>query len=915
MKHSLLAACLSLSLSGGLTMTTPCRAQEKPVTTPAVLRERTTYATPRFTLTLFKDSQTVSGLAPKGVNGFDFAPSDRDAVRSANGFYQLGDMTLRVRRSGTESYQSYSTALVRQPVLSLPLTGGAIAVADLGPTLPADCPLQVTRTWAVENGELVLRFAVKNRTDSSLEIGALGIPMVFNNIISDRNLEQAHATCSFSDPYIGQDAGYIQVTRLSGQGPALVVVPDGKTPLEGYQLLREPTNPNQTFEGMFEWLVHTRAYAGNEWKTTTPWNPPTDATLAPGQTRTYGVRFLLSDSIRNIETTLAANRRPLVVGIPGYILPMDQNGKLFLKYGGKVSEIATEPKGAIAVRAEKATRTGWKEYTLSGKTWGRVRLTVTYDDGTKQAISYYITKPAVEAVADLGNFLTTKQWFTDTTDPFHRAPSAITYDREKNEQVLQDSRVWISGLSDEGGAGSWLAAGMKEFAQPRKEEVAKYEQFVDEVLWGNIQFKDGQNKYGVRKSVFFYDPKALPNFPYSKERDWRSWTSWNQKLSEDIGRGYNYPHVVAAYWAMYRIARNHPGMVTRHPWQWYLDQAYETTAFMFSRTPQGDRRVGYVELGLMEGTVFAVLLDDLKREKRTTQAAAVEALMRERADRWKTEAYPFGSEMAWDSTGQEEVYAWCRYFGLTDKAKVSLNSILGYMPTLPHWGYNGNARRYWDFLYGGTLGRTSRIERQFHHYGSGLNALPVLTEYRDHPDDFYLLRVGYGGMMGALSNIDLEGFASAAFHSFPSTLKWDPYTGDYGPNFFGHALNTGTYLIDHPDFGWQAFGGNVQAAGDWVTVSPKDSERQRVYIAPRGVFLTLDAGTFEKVALNRKTHVLRVTLSAATPQTPQAFLRIEQPAAIRGVGKYHTAKPMGAEREASIVPLGDKSTVVELTDR
>ena len=49
-----------------------------------------------------------------------------------------------------------------------------------------------------------------------------------------------------------------------------------------------------------------------------------------------------------------------------------------------------------------------------------------------------------------------------------------------------------------------------------------------------------------------------------------------------------------------------------------------------------------------------------------------------------------------------------------------------------------------------------------------------------------------------------------AFHSFPSTLKWDAYSGDYGPNFFGHAFNTATYLINHPEFGWQSFGGNLR---------------------------------------------------------------------------------------------------------
>jgi len=40
--------------------------------------------------------------------------------------------------------------------------------------------------------------------------------------------------------------------------------------------------------------------------------------------------------------------------------------------------------------------------------------------------------------------------------------------------------------------------------------------------------------------------------------------------------------------------------------------------------------------------------------------------------------------------------------------------------------------------------------------GSGLNAIPVLSYVRDHPTDEYLLRVGYGGAMGALSNIDQD---------------------------------------------------------------------------------------------------------------------------------------------------------------
>lgn len=863
------------------------------------------FQTTDFTLRLVKDSQTAAALRPRRDEKFDYTPSDRLDKRNSDGHYHLGDLTFRARVVGAPAYGEFSTATKRAPVAALP-PRGALAAADLAPTLPTDSPLKVTRTWKVVNGRLALLFTLTNPGTSSVQLGALGIPMPFNNHITDRTLEQAHEICSFTDPYIGQDAGYLQVTRLSGKGPSLVVAPVGKTPFEAYRLLNEPLRPNQTFEGTMEWMAHSQAYAENDWKAATQWNPATSTIFAPGASRTYGVTFLLADSVRAVEKTLSAAKRPVAVGIPGYILPQDQDGKLFLDYGRNVKSIAAEPAGAIEVVRDKPTRHGWKAYTLKGRTWGRSRLTVTYDDGTTQAISYYVIKPAAQAVSDLGHFLTTKQWFEDAKDPFKRSPSVISYDREADRQVAQDSRVWIAGLGDEGGSGSWVAAAMKEFGRPDPVEIAKYETFVDRVLWGGLQFSDGPNKYGVKKSLFFYEPALVPGFTYDPSRNWTSWTSWNLKATEDIGRGYNYPHVVAAYWSLYRVARNHPGIVKNHDWRWYLDQAFETTKFMTSRDANGRPRVWYVDLGLMEGTIFLSLLDDLKREGWTEKAALIEARMRERTDKWKGETYPFGSEMAWDSTGQEEVYGWCKYFGYDDKALVSLNSILAYMPTVPHWGYNGNARRYWDFLYGGKL---SRIERQIHHYGSGLNAIPLLTEYREHPEDLYLLRVGYGGAMGALSSIDQEGFASAAFHSFPSTLKWDAYSGDYGPNFLGHALNTATYLVNHPEFGWQAFGGNVSREGDWVRVSPRDSFRKRVYLASLGVYLTLDAGTFERVELNPKTGAVRVLLSAARADTPTALLRVEQPAKLGG-RTYRVEGGYAQERQGSLVPLGTGVTAV-----
>lgn len=868
-----------------------------------------------FHLDLTRSSQTVAALEPRGAHGFDFTPGDRLSSRSANGYYHLGDIDLRLRVGATGPWQSYSSAYRREPVTPLPIHGNELASADLAPTLPADIPLAIVRTWTIDGENLALHFTLKNKSSQPVTIGSLGIPLIFNNILTGRTLEQASTQCSFDDPYIGEDAGYVQVTRLNGHGPALVIIPEGHTPFEAWRpilnrrepngalrIFNDPTPRGITFEGFYEWMVYSGAYQQNEWKHAQPWNPGNTLTLQPGQSRRFGLKFLLAPSIPQIQQTLLHHFRPVAVGIPGYVLPQDIHAQLFLHYHEPVRSITVDPVGAIAITPEVNTASGWMKYSLQGKTWGRVRLAITYKDGAVQSIGYFVIKPEQQAVSDLGHFLMTKQWFVDSSDPFHRSPSVITYDRQANRQVTQESRVWIAGLSDEAGAGSWLAAIMKEFGQPNKQEIDKYEQFVDHVLWGQLQYNSGPYKYGVRKSLFYYQPDQFPAGYYSDQYNWKSWTAWSKKQSEAVDRSYNYPHVVASYWVLYRLARDHQGLVTGHPWQWYLGHAYQTTMAMMKYAPY------YTQFGQMEGDIFVQLLQDLQREGWTAQAGALKAAMYRRAEVWNHKAYPFGSEMPWDSTGQEEVYAWTHYFGFDQKAQVTLDAILGYDPSIPSWGYNGSARRYWDFLFAGKI---PRIERQLHHYGSGLNAIPLLAAYREHPGNLYLLRVGYGGTMGPLTNIDQEGFASEAFHSFPSTMEFDPYSGDYGPNFFGFSFDTATYVTHSSTFGWLAFGGNLMRQAQTIQVTPLDAFRTRIYLAPSGLWLTLDAGKFHQARFDPHTQTVHLVLDPANAYTHQALLRISQPASLPGIGHFQPEKSYALVRGAYAIPL--HAGVTEIT--
>jgi hypothetical protein len=59
---------------------------------------------------------------------------------------------------------------------------------------------------------------------------------------------------------------------------------------------------------------------------------------------------------------------------------------------------------------------------------------------------------------------------------------------------------------------------------------------------------------------------------------------------------------------------------------------------------------------------------------------------------------------------------------------------------------------------------------------AGLNAIPLLEEYRARPrGNAHLLLRSLGALAGQLTNIDAQGAASMAFHADPALLQHDPY--------------------------------------------------------------------------------------------------------------------------------------------
>ncbi|KAJ8116710.1 hypothetical protein OPT61_g1924 [Boeremia exigua] len=857
---------------------------------------------------IVKSSQTLASLNSTG-NEFDFLPSDRLAQLAFNGAHHLGDITLRYRTSNNGAWTSVDSATARKPVSVLNGTAqDVIASADLTPTLSNDLPFRVTREWLKYDNDLAVRFNITTNGNGSVELGSLGLPISINNIFTGRSAEETQAKCALADPYIGLNAGYVRVAHLEGTGNALVITPIGATQFEAWRFLREPQGSfyyqSQTYEGNYEWQVHSLAYAQNEWRSSVPWNEPTSKTLQAGEVYSVGLRFSVAEKIQTIEDAVVKTGSPLAVGIPGYVVPADASARLYLDHTSPVKNI--DAGGAFEITKLPGSDSAYK-LTPSSSAWGRVRVTISYEDGKVQTVHYKMTKEAPSVLADMGHFFSTAAYFNDSSDPFNRAPSIMTYDREVNQIVEQDARVWFAGISDEAGTGAYLATAMKQFAQPVVGEVSAVDNFVHETVVGTLQ----QNgSFGVVASAFYYEPSAV-NYTY-KPFDWTSWTSWNKARAYTTRRAYNYIHPVAVYWSLYRTARYYPETKLRAEWSWYLGRAFNTTQYCLSNE---GANCDYALVGLMGEWVLGELLKDLKREDMTSEASALEASMRYRANLWETQAIPFGSEMAWDSTGQEGVYYWTNYFKLPKTPAKAINSVLAYVPTVAHWGWNGNARRYWDFIYGAKI---QQIERQIHHYGSGLNSLPMLHSYEQSPkDNLYALRIGFAGNTAPLTNIDEGGFASAAFHSFPELLKWDPYSGDYGQGFLGLALGQTVYIVKDTKFGIQAFGGDIDEARSSessTVVAPKDAVRKRVFVADLQLKVEISAGAITEIVYDEGAQKLKLAISPAVStkalQAKFVIVWLEQPGADEAGFTVAGAKQ---ERGGFVIDLSSGSANVEVT--
>jgi len=541
----------------------------------------------------------------------------------------------------------------------------------------------------------------------------------------------------------------------------------------------------------------------------------------------------------------------------------------------------------------------------------------------------------------------------------------MPYDRHDRTHVLDDSRAYDVGLSDDAGGGNPLGFAIKVAYAPTQFEVKRLDDYVKWTLFGvktpencpkcgakppykSLQIRpedcdpalgklDGSqcgSEDGIRMTMYYYDTGDTAynwsgHFPYNYSeadkigaRGIEGGPNWpmTESMANATYRAFNFPHHVTTYLALYYAARN-TELKTNHPWDWYLMRAANTTL-----------KFAAPSVGVMDDTTFREILravaeeaeEDPSRHDFVEAAAKITSNMYERASGRFSQPYPYGSEFAFDTTGQEAVVVWLLYFAnktntMAAAAKDTVDHILSYMRSSGTWAYNGGSRSWGDLGNNGkwqvTSGANYETRGNF-HYRSGLNAIPLLEWYRLHPDDLFLLEPALGAVAGQMNNIDEHGAPSMMMHMEPHILDFDPHSGDFGLGYFGCSVQSGAYFVDHPEIGPSCYLCNVEAAaGGGVKIAPVDLYRRRVYIEPLALYLTLDVGTFESVTLEmvgKKITVAFNTMAADNIIYTARRLRVDKLSEARpGSGFKPTSAGLKLERGAWVVP--ESTATVEIS--
>lgn len=864
----------------------------------------------------------------------------------------LGDVNLKVKGADGTAFQACSSVgsvdvrakqQLHQPYsYELKLTSRANA------SLCHQLGVNVAYGFEDDTYNLFVQWEVHNTQQQSISLGGVGFPLPFDNDARHKQGSRLMTGLYLVEPYIGGAHGYAVASRLDGRHN-VAVIPGatslrfangttrqlGRTRLEAWRPVDESTRERDWWhEGVHEWVVHSHAYREDEWANAgEPWLQPTHMQLPPGATATFSLQLHRADAARAHGVPVAACTPSMAAlrAVPSLTIARDMATARLLVYKPTTLAIRAfkvHPRGALRVFVERrGTRKpleneawcGAADNTpreivsirVYGRMVGRARVVLLFDDGSDAVANYHVTPPFALSYGKAVRALGTHMWLGSDGDPFGRKNGVQLYDRLARKVVMQSSRSFAVGLSDDGALSGVAALGIaaaygKAHVSPRFVAMRLDSYINRTLLGGRLQ---NATTHALVGSLFYQPGANGVKYEYAPS----GWRTWSYERSTEIWRSYNYPWIIAMYTSLALLARDEGSSehVTEQSAKWYLSHAVGTVRSMMKHGGPNCELFGTSRANLCNqaskahigASMWWELMRLLEVESMHSELDEIRSIVLSRLSNWEQEKYAYTSEFSFDTMSPEEVISWALYHGVKardDKrdrlVKEATSFIRSYTSEVAHWAYHGSSRGYWDFDMLGKEGAhylngdvasaecaneanpDCVIERGLHHYRSAINAHALLEVYQASPEDsMHLLRTAMGGLTGVLASVDKDGLHSLAYHSAPRIMRYDDYSGDSAVSWFYMARLSASFVaFDTGLSSWLCFlcdflhASDVKHAkilqslpgssADVLSWTPRDAMQTRTFLSPMRAMVEIRGGSSRIVRVHANLRKCESTL-------------------------------------------------------
>jgi hypothetical protein len=765
--------------------------------------------------------------------------------------------------------------------------------------------LSVSERFDLKDGAMFWTLTLRNETNHKLDVGDLGLPLPFNDrYVGNKTVTYTKRVIRHS--FIGGNGSFIYWMRTDAEGPFLVMTPLGGTSLEYFNV--------QPFRG-YSVYIHSAASAaalrarGGNWRL-----PNTRLLLAPkgklGDNATYAFCFAWAANYAGVRQVLYRQHLFDVNVVPGMTVPTDLDTMFSLHTLDRIRAIVPEYPKSTQIEPLGERGRNVHLYRVRFSRLGENMLKVEYGRGRYLSLEFFVTQPLETLYKKRAAFIVSHEQ--------HRNPAkwynGLFSQWDMKHQVLRgpdnlDSLRPYMVACDDPILGKAMYVAAKNVFYPDEKEIAAVEYYIRHYVWGGLQ--------ETTREKFPYAIYGIPNWKANRDSPDKG-----TRGQEHVWRIYDYPHVFAMYYYMYRVAKLYPNLTHYLDANGYLERAFGTARDFFT-VPNELIHWSAFETGTYDELEIPHMVRALRENGHPQQADWLEARWQKKVAYFVND-HPdlFQSEYPFDSTAFESTEALAKYamenVRRPGEAAFAAGLVAGFQRQVSYQ----EASNFLDEQMRLNIGDRGWLEPAYYDLGSDYRARGnagytlsymsqmggwAVLDYALHfarnpaPD----LRLGYASYLSswALLNAgtkasgygywypgkDNDGGASGGFEPAPWGRSWfgniekgrGPwwYSGEIDLGFAGALRSAATIVADDPIFGLYAYGGKLERRKSLIEVVPRDGLRARfhIFLGAGRLHILLAGDGFKKglpVVFNRSLSRIAFTLENRAASSHQTTIHL-----------------------------------------